>query len=81
MATKTLTITEDAYDRLVGLKANNESFSEVIKRILPKVDLRKFHGIISNEFADELEESIKEIRKEHKVLYEKRLQSLQNNFN
>ncbi|MBI4017274.1 MAG: antitoxin VapB family protein [Candidatus Aenigmarchaeota archaeon] len=33
MATKTITITEDAYGELSGLKLPEESFSEAIKRL------------------------------------------------
>ncbi len=63
MATKTLTITEDAYERLAHLKQGSESFSEVIIRSFPKRSLMEIAGILSEKEADELEAHIKERRK------------------
>ncbi len=67
MATKTLTITEDAYGRLAAAKEENESFSEVINRITGKVNLLSIAGILAEEEADNLEKSIKEIRRKSTV--------------
>ena len=40
MATKTITIDLDAYDRLNGMRQEHESFSEAIKRLIrPKPDI------------------------------------------
>ena len=36
MATKTITIMEDAYELLKQEKTGNESFSEVIRKVIPK---------------------------------------------
>ena len=33
MATKTITVTEEAYERLVAFKGDDESFSEVLVRL------------------------------------------------
>ncbi|MBS3098501.1 antitoxin VapB family protein [Candidatus Woesearchaeota archaeon] len=76
MATKTISITEDAYERLAALKNENESFSEVIGRITLKPKLSDFHGVLSKESADKLEKSIKELRKEHSKSHEKRVERI-----
>ncbi|OGI64012.1 hypothetical protein A2642_00545 [Candidatus Nomurabacteria bacterium RIFCSPHIGHO2_01_FULL_39_10] len=62
MATKTLTITEDAYERLAATKEENESFSEVINRITNKVSLLSMAGILSEQEADRIEQRIKNMR-------------------
>ncbi len=63
MATKTLTITEDAYERLATLKGENESFSEVIVKHFPKHSLLEIAGILSHAEAEKLRKSITEGRR------------------
>ena len=63
MATKTLTITEDAYERLAAFKDETESFSDVIAKITDKVSLLSIAGILTEKEADGLEKNIKLIRK------------------
>jgi len=63
MATKSITITEDAYNRLAALKQENESFSEVIKRIVPRRSLLELAGILTEKEGEELKSIIKESRK------------------
>lgn len=62
MATKTLTITEDAYERLAAVKDESESFSEVIVRYFPKHSLMEIAGILSPEEAENLRRNITESR-------------------
>ena len=76
MATKTITVTEEAYNRLARLKKENESFSEIITRVTSHARLKDFFGILSKESADRLERAIEEGRKEHAQLHEKRHKSL-----
>lgn len=54
MATKTISITEDAYHRLARLKEEGESFSDVIQRLSGGADLQRYGGTISPELGDEL---------------------------
>lgn len=54
MATKTISISEDAYHRLVRLKREGESFTDVIQRVTGGADLNRYAGSISGELAAEL---------------------------
>jgi len=62
MATKTISITEEAYERLRIQKGKKESFTDVINRITGKRSLLELAGILSEEEANKLENHIKERR-------------------
>ncbi|MCF7871949.1 antitoxin VapB family protein [Candidatus Woesearchaeota archaeon] len=67
MTTKTITIMEDAYELLRKAKKDDESFSDVIRRIANKeTNIEKFFGVWSDEFADLVEKSILELRERNK---------------
>ena len=63
MAIKTITITEEAYERLKMKKEKNESFTDVINRITGKRDIMELAGILSKEEGEKLRNYIKERRK------------------
>lgn len=63
MATKTISITEDAYERLASVKEKNESFSEVITKHFPKRSLLELAGILTHKESDKLREHIRKRRK------------------
>ncbi len=81
MATKNISITEEAYRRLASLRKKNESFSEIIIEVTGKrAKLSDFHGILSKEAADTLEKSIRESREKNRMLHEKRIERLKKEF-
>ncbi len=81
MATKTLSITEEAYNRLASLKRANESFSLVIQRITGKHKLSDIQGILSGKAGKKFEKSIMDGRKIQRELHEKRHKKLMEEFN
>jgi predicted CopG family antitoxin len=58
MGTKTISLTEEAYERLKAAKKEGESFSDVINRISPGVRLEEYWGILDGEAGDELREAV-----------------------
>jgi predicted CopG family antitoxin len=65
MSTKTITITEEAYERLRSRKGENQSFSEVIIQNFPAK--RKLSEILAeigrdDELADRIEAASQEMR-------------------
>lgn len=63
MSTKTITVTEESCTILSSSKKADESFSEVIKRLLtPKKDIMAYAGFISDDEAEDIKDSIRELR-------------------
>ena len=63
MTTKTLTITEDAYERFAKHKGKHESFSDVIVKNFPKHSLLELGGIFTPEEVSALRQRVTENRK------------------
>lgn len=76
MATKTLTITEDAYNILKEKKTEHESFSDVILRFSGKKSLESFFGTLSDKTVHALEDDIQKMRKKHRDSHKKRVDLL-----
>lgn len=76
MATKNISITEDAYRRLASLRKGNESFSEIIVTITRKGKLRDFYGVLSKKEGDELEENIMKLREKHRKMRTERIKRI-----
>lgn len=62
MATKTISLDEEAYERLNAHKREGESFSDVVKRLAGERSWREVAGILTAEEADDLEAAIDEGR-------------------
>ena len=71
MGTKTITIMDDAYKILASRKNKDESFSEVIRKIVSeKQDIMKFAGTwknISDKEADAMKKKIASIRRKSTI--------------
>ncbi len=71
MGTKSLTVTEEAYERLAMRKKTNESFSDVIIRSFPKASFLELAGIFTKKEARAIEKNIKEGRRLSKRRHER----------
>ncbi len=65
MATKCITVTEDAYGRLMAWKSARDSFTDVILEHVPpkpRRSLLELAGILSDKEADDLREHVRQLR-------------------
>lgn len=76
MATKTISLSEDAYERLRAMKREGESFSDLVRRLTRGVRLSEFHGALSAETAAELEATIATARNERNQRRRERMESI-----
>jgi predicted CopG family antitoxin len=63
VASKTLNITEDAYELLKARKRPGESFTDVITRLAGYRSLEELEGILTPGQADALEDAVREGRR------------------
>lgn len=76
MGTKTISLADDAYERLKAEKREGESFSDVVRRLTSGITLEEFYGVLDDETADELEEAIETRRREQTEAMDERIQRL-----
>ena len=81
MATKTTTVTKNAYDALKSMKAPNESFSETILRFAKRKPLTSFFGVLSRETGERMEKTIGEMRKKNNKAHHARIKAILEGMN
>ena len=59
---KSIRLSEEAYERLSAHKRESETFSEVVLRLAGERSLLELAGILDDEEADELRDAIEERR-------------------
>lgn len=80
MGTKTISLADDAYDRLKAEKRENESFSDTVRRLTAGVRLADYYGVLSDETANEVEAIIAERRLERGNTRRKRVEQIADEF-
>ena len=73
MSTKTVSLSDAAYDALSRAKRPDESFSDVVLRHFPRASLMELFGIMKGEAGDALARAVEENRKDRLRLKRKRL--------
>ncbi|EMA48786.1 hypothetical protein C448_02918 [Halococcus morrhuae DSM 1307] len=62
MGTKTIRLDDEAYERLASRKREDESFSDVVKRVTGERSLLEIAGIFSDDEAETMRETVAERR-------------------
>jgi predicted CopG family antitoxin len=66
MASKTIMIQEDTYNKLLKLKHENESFNDVILRLVQKKqEIEPFFGLLKNIDSKKLDKAFEEVEQEN----------------
>lgn len=80
MGTKTISLADDAYERLKAEKREGESFSDVVRRLTTGVRLSDYYGVLSEDAADDLESVIERRREERNASRRERIDRLVENL-
>ena len=78
MASKTIMIQEETYNKLLKLKSNNESFNDVIEKLIAKEqNLEPFFGMFTEEEGDQIEQAIKNLSTINENADKERIESIE----
>lgn len=80
MGTKTISLADDAYEKLRAHKREGESFSDVVRRLAGGVTLSEYHGVLEEDTADELEEILASRRDARSETHRERVDALADEF-
>jgi len=73
VSSKTISLSEGAYEALARAKRPDESFSDVVLRHFPRTSLMELFGLLKGEAGESLAKAIDENRKERLEMKRKRL--------
>jgi len=76
MGTKTISLADDAYEKLKARKREGESFSDVVRRLAGGVTLAEYYGVLDDDTAAELEEIVERRRDERSREHRDRVEAL-----
>lgn len=76
MGYKTISLSEEAYKRLLERKKGNESFSDVVIRLTANSTLKDFVGLLSRDSCDKIEKAVEEFRGSRGKIFRKELETL-----
>ena len=80
MGTKTISLADDAYEKLKARKREGESFSDVVRRLAGGVTLADYHGVLEEDTAAELDDIVEERRAKHTRSYRRRVEEIVDDF-
>ena len=73
MGTKTISLADDAYEKLKAHKREGESFSDVVRRLAGGATLAEYHGALEEDTADELAAIVDRRREERAETHRERV--------
>ena len=60
---RNISVSDEAYHKLKDIKMKNDSFTDIINRLIDKTSVPELRGLVSGSEADSIHSSIKESRK------------------
>ena len=76
MGYKTISLSDEAYKRLLERKKGNESFSDVVLRLTGNKTFRDFVGILSKDSCSKLEGALAKFRETRCTIFKQELDRL-----